>query len=562
MNEQQLRIQRLFDEKRYSELIFLIESEIENKSSAILNILAVSRLSRYENKETFQLAISEFKEAYLKEKKTEHGFNAIRNFILTKVKFFERYNSYNSEDIQEDFFDDCISMYNEAEINFGFKRELVDSITKVFHLINNIDKILYYYGKLYEKNDLHLGSLLRWIYYNNYKKNWSQKDYLNYSKLVEAFSPKYSEEKLYKIKHKNYNKIHLGILSSDVSAKHSITYFLKTILTNYNREKFQISLYLNNEKNDEDTSFFKTLVSKSLDITNKGDEEVINLIRDDGPGIIIDLNGLSSYHRITLFKNRLAPIQISWLGYCNTTGLNQMDYIIADPNLIYDEEKNFYSEKIIFLPSIWNCHCGFNYDRIKSQSPYLNNKYITFGSFNNFSKITDQTAMVWSDILKNISGSKLILKTSLKIQSTRLKQIFKKNRVAESVSFVEHVKNHKDHLNLYNQIDIALDTFPFNGVTTSFESIWMGVPVLTMKGFNFNSRCGESINKNLGINELIAENEKEYVFKAIELANNKEKLLYFRDFIFNNALTSNLFNQNKFRNDFFSSLEKIYRETL
>ncbi len=141
--------------------------------------------------------------------------------------------------------------------------------------------------------------------------------------------------------------------------------------------------------------------------------------------------------------------------------------------------------------------------------------------------------------------------------------MFKKNGVAESVSFVETIKNHfKDHLNLYNQIDIALDTFPYNGVTTSFESIWMGVPVLTMKGFNFNSRCGESINKNLGTNELIAENEKEYVFKAIELASNKEKLLNLRKFIFNNALTSNLFNQNKFRNDFFNSLERIYRETL
>ncbi len=118
-------------------------------------------------------------------------------------------------------------------------------------------------------------------------------------------------------------------------------------------------MYLNNKKDDEDTSFFKTLVSKSLNISTKEDEEAINIIRDDGPGIIIDLMGFSSYNRITLLKNRLAPIQISWLGYCNTTGLNQMDYIIADPNLIYDEEKNFYSEKIIFLPSIWNCHCWF-----------------------------------------------------------------------------------------------------------------------------------------------------------------------------------------------------------
>jgi len=558
MNDQQLRIQKLFDEKRYSELIFLIESEIENKSSAILNILASSRLLRYETKETFELAISEFREAYLKEKKTQHGFNAIKNFITTVLNFFE----YLHEDFKEDYFSECIIMFKEAEINFGYNKDLIKAIKNVFFRINNVDKLIYYLNKLNENKDLDLTSLSQLIYYNNYRNNWTQKDYLNYSKLIEAYCPKYPEEKLLKIKHKNNNKIHLGILTADITKKHSITYFLKTILTNYDKEKFQISLYLNNKKDDQETSFFKTLVSKSLNISTKEDEEAINIIRDDGPGIIIDLMGLSSANRLSLFKNRLAPIQVTWLGYCNTTGLNEMDYIIADPYLIYDEEKIFYSEKVLFLSNIWNCHSGFDFDRIESQAPYLSNKYITFGSFNNFSKITDQTIVVWSDILKNVSSSKLILKSSTKLQSTRLEEMFKKNGIAESVSFVETKPDFKDHLNLYNQIDIALDTFPYNGVTTSFESIWMGVPVLTMKGFNFNSRCGESINKNLGTNELIAENEEEYIFKAIELASNKEKLLNLRKFIFNNALTSNLFNQNKFRNDFFNSLERIYRETL
>jgi len=553
MNEQISRIRKLFDEKKYSELIFLIESEIENKSSEILNILAASRLLRYETKETFETAISEFREAYLKEKNTPNGFHALKNFIGTIANFYE-YLLY--QDFKEDYFSECISMFKEAEINFGYNKDLIKAIVRVFFRTNNIDQIIYYLNKLYENKDLGLTSLSQLVYYNNYRNNWTQKDYLNYSKLIEAYCPKYPEEKLLKIQHKNNNKIHLGILTADIFNRHSITYFLKTILTNYDKEKFQISLYLENKKDDQDTSFFKTLVSKSLNISAKEDEEAINIIRDDGPGIIIDLMGLSGDNRLTLFKNRLAPIQITWLGYCNTTGLNEMDYIIADPNLIYDEEKIFYSEKVLFLPNIWNCHSGFDLDRIESQSPYLNNKYITFGSFNNFSKITDQTIVVWSDILKNVSSSKLILKSSTKVQSTRLKQMFKKNGVAESVSFVEQKKNFKDHLNLYNQIDIALDTFPYNGVTTSFESIWMGVPVLTMKGFNFNSRCGESINKNLGTNELIAENEKEYVFKAIE------KLLNLRKFIFNNALTSNLFNQNKFRNDFFNSLERIYRETL
>ena len=559
ISEQDLKIKQLFFEKKYSELIFFIESEIENKSGKILNILATSRLSREQNKETFQLAISELRQAYLKEKKTQIGLEALKNLINATASF---YDYLNYQDVKEDFFSECISMYNEAEIDFGYNRDLITAIIRVFKRSNNLDKALYYYNKLFENKDLTLKLLCSWLFLNNYKKNWTQKDYFNYSKLLESHTPKYPEEKLVKIKHKNNNKIHLGLLSSDIRGKHSITYFLKTILSNYNKEKFEISLYLTNKFEDEDTFFFKKLVSKSFNISTKSDEEAINLIRDDSPNIIIDLMGVTSNNRITLFKNRLAPIQISWLGYCNTTGLNQMDFIIADPNLIYIEEKNFFSEKIIFLPNIWNCHSGFVIDRIESSAPYLNNKYITFGSFNNFNKISEQTVMVWSHILKNVSGSKLILKSSFRVQLIKLKQLFKKNGVAESVFFMEPKKNHKDHLNLYNQIDIALDTFPWNGVTTTFEAIWMGVPVLTMKGFNFNSRCGESINKNLGINELIAENEKEYIFKAIDLASNKEKLLYFRNLIFNNALSSPLFNQNKFSGDFYNSLERIYRKIL
>ena len=117
----------------------------------------------------------------------------------------------------------------------------------------------------------------------------------------------------------------------------------------------------------------------------------------------------------------------------------------------------------------------------------------------------------------------------------------------------------EDHLNLYKEIDIALDTFPYNGVTTSFEAIWMGVPVLTMTGYNFNSRCGESINKNLNMEYLIAKNEKEYVSKALELSSNLDKYLVLRKEIFNNSENSPLFNTQSFSKSFFEALEGILR---
>ena len=127
----------------------------------------------------------------------------------------------------------------------------------------------------------------------------------------------------------------------------------------------------------------------------------------------------------------------------------------------------------------------------------------------------------------------------------------------DSVTFYYRIDKLEDHLNLYKKIDVALDTFPYNGVTTSFEAIWMGVPVLTMAGYNFNSRCGESINKNLNMEQLIAKDEDDYVDKAVNLSNNYDGYVNLRKSIFTDAIESPLFNRNKFAENFFSSLKKI-----
>ena len=134
---------------------------------------------------------------------------------------------------------------------------------------------------------------------------------------------------------------------------------------------------------------------------------------------------------------------------------------------------------------------------------------------------------------------------------------FEAEGVINSVEFLSFNKSVEEHLNQYKKIDIALDTFPYNGVTTSFEAIWMGVPVIVMKGHNFISRSGESINKNLGLPELISANEGDYLKKAIQLSNNPKKLLEYRDYIYANALNTPLFDKEQFSKQFFSALEKI-----
>ena len=234
--------------------------------------------------------------------------------------------------------------------------------------------------------------------------------------------------------------------------------------------------------------------------------------------------GLISNHRLSLYKNRLAPTQITWCGFQNTTGIKEMDYIIVDKNLIFEDEKKLYSEKILYMEDIWNCHSGFDIPRLQKSAPIVENKFITFGSFNNYNKINDRVIKVWSKILKKVKNSKLILKSSNATFRSAMVEKFRKNDVINSIEFLSFKGNFEDHLNQYKKIDIALDTFPYNGVTTSFEAIWMGVPVLTMKGFNYNSRSGESINKNLNLQELIAENENDYINIAVSLEKNVENL--------------------------------------
>ena len=275
---------------------------------------------------------------------------------------------------------------------------------------------------------------------------------------------------------------------------------------------------------------------------------------------MIDIGGLTSSKRIEIFKSRVSPVQVSWLAYCNTIGFKNIDYLIADNNLIKSEE-NHYSEKIIKLKDIWNAHSGFDFKRDFSETPAKKNNYITYGSFNNFLKISDETVNVWSEILKKSQNSKLILKSSNNCFPKRIIDIFKKNGVLNSIEFYNRVDypSINEHLNLYRKIDIALDTFPFNGVTTSFEALWCGIPVLTMSGYNFNSRCGSSILKNANLDQLISKKPEDYIVKALELSNNIDKLSILRRDIFDRILNTPLFDTKKFASNFGSSLLEIYK---
>ena len=557
MDEKILKLSNLFKEKKYDDLIIFIQNSFPKKSAQILNLLGVARLFNNRDKNSLILALSDFKQAYIKEKKTNFGLEALINFINTAADLYALQSPLQDTKYDSSIFlNQTNDLFEEAKINFGYNEKLVSSIIRVYKHQANLNKTLFYLEKQFEKSELNQSGFASWIFFNNYKKNWTQSDFLKYSKLFSDKIENFNSNNLVELNRKKNSKIRIGFLSSEILGKHSITYFLETIFKDYNKDKFEIYLYLDNAIEDENTNEFKILVKKFINVSSLEDIEAFNLIRSDNIDIMFDITGVTLSNRVSLFKNRMAPKQISWLGYCNTSGLENMDYLIADKNLIYDEEKNYYSEKIIYMPNIWNCHSGLNSIRSFSDPPCLKEKNITFGSFNNFNKINDQVISVWSQILLKVKNSKLILKSSLKMDKSFLKKEFEKYGVIDSIKFLEKRKL-ESHYNLYKNIDIALDTFPYNGVTTTFEALAMGVPVITMKGYNFNSRCGESIIKNLGVEELIANNEDDYILKAQKIANDKDKLLELRKNIFKISHETPLFDTKQFSQDFFDILEKI-----
>ncbi len=550
-----LELQELFKQKEYSRVVFEITSQTneQERSSFLHNLLGLSRVSNNKkNIDALNLAIKDFKSGYLKEKNTNHALDSLANFITTNVLLIDLEKNYKFD------FTEILEFYKSSEELCSNHKTIHLAMAMVYRRLNDSNKLTFHFDQIIKSKNFTADDLCNYGYWRCFGKEWSQADFLEYGSFVDKNLQILPEDKLSEIFQETGPKIRIGFLSSDILQGHSITYFLKTVLQNYDKKKFEIVLLLNNAKEDQLTQSFKNLATETINISNLNNISALNKIRELKLDITIDLMGYTSTHRIELLKNRLAKKQVIWMGYCNTSGLENMDYIISDPNLIKPDEQKFYSEKVIYLPEIWNCHCGFDFERKENPPPFINNKYFTFGSFNSFNKINPDVVNVWSNILKRVSKSKLVLKTSHRNHALkRLKNLFEKNDVLESIQFIGRQEDLKHHLITYNDIDIALDTFPYNGVTTSFEATWMGVPVITMAGYNFNSRCGESINKNLNMERMVAKDEEDYVNKVVDLSNNHEDYINLRKSIFLNALKSPLFNVQNYCKSFFEALEGI-----
>jgi len=325
--------------------------------------------------------------------------------------------------------------------------------------------------------------------------------------------------------------VRIGFVSPDLGL-HPVGYLLVRILENLDASALPVYCYSNRPRKDELTNRLEKLSAGWRDVQAINDEELADLIRRDEIDILIDLAGHTAGNRLQAVARKPAPMQASWIGYVGPCGLSAVEYLIADHQLVTDETLPRYRERVIRLPTVWASFQAPTEAPPIAELPARKNGFVTFGSFNNPAKLNPEVIATWSEILSQVTNSRLLLKfrglADPGVQDYFREQ-FQNNGIDPNRVEFQGVSTFADMLKLYNStIDIALDPFPFNGGTTSMISLWMGVPVLTLPGDTLPGRQSFALLKTLGIEETIGRDRKDYVERAVSLANNLDHLAELR----------------------------------
>lgn len=320
----------------------------------------------------------------------------------------------------------------------------------------------------------------------------------------------------------------IGFVSADLYG-HSVSFFLEPYMEHHDRSRFQLFCYSNGTREDETTVRLRSHADSWRSIVGMPDGAAARLIREDRIDILVDLSGHTAGNRLGIFALRPAPIQVSWLGHPNTTGLPQMDYYLTDSFCDPEgETDHLFTERLLRLPRTFCTYLPPERFPPVSPPPFLTNREITFGSFNNLAKVNQEIVGIWCRILHSLPGSRIMLKDP-KFEDPGIRReiagMFQHRGIPpDRTIFRGIVPTRYDHLSCYGDIDIALDTFPYHGTTTTCESLWMGVPVITLAGKTHVSRVGVSLLNSVGLSDLVAETPDEYVARAVRLARNSVRL--------------------------------------
>jgi protein O-GlcNAc transferase len=460
----------------------------------------------------------------------ENAISCFEQALRINPNYADAYNNLGNAHKGKGFINVAIQFYQEAIRLNPHVAEAYNNMGLAMQDLGRLDEAEKYYRQALElKPDFATcySNLLLLMNYNSRSDAQSIfAEHLRFAKqitepLYPAILPHANERSLYR-------RLRIGYVSPDFR-RHSVNYFIEPVLSSHNHDRFEIFCYSDVFKPDNVTNRLQNYADQWRDIAEMPDKKVAELIRKDGIDILIDLAGHTGYNRMLLFARKPAPVQVSWLGYPNTTGLSTIGYRIVDGNTdppgLTDP---FYREELLRLPESFLCYLPDKGSPTVGDLPALKVGYVTFGSFNIFPKASREIVALWAEILKELPDCRLIMKTRSFSDGTALKyamEMFKAHGISpDRVEFMAHMPSFAAHLDLYKRIDIALDTFPYNGTTTTCEALWMGVPVITLEGSMHASRVGTSLLTNIGLPQLIAKTHNEYVTIAVSLANDLKKL--------------------------------------
>ena len=323
-------------------------------------------------------------------------------------------------------------------------------------------------------------------------------------------------------------RLRVGYVSPDFCA-HSVAFFAEPLIREHDRKQFEVFCYHAAARSDVVTERLKGLADGWRSLAGVDDARAAALIEQDGIDILVDLTGHTANNRLTLFARKPAPVQATWLGYPDTTGMRAIDWrfsdAVAEPP---GEADRLSAERIVRLPHGFHSYRPPVDVAPPAEPPFRANGHVTFGSFNNTSKVTGEVVRVWSEILKRVPNSRLIVKSAqMGDEETRrryLNTFVQFGIDAGRVELLARIDAADGHLRAYDRIDIGLDPFPYNGTTTTCEALWMGVPVVTVTGANHVARVGASLLTHCGLSELVASDEAGYIATAVALAGDADRL--------------------------------------
>lgn len=351
-------------------------------------------------------------------------------------------------------------------------------------------------------------------------------------------------------------RLRIGYVSADF-CRHSVSFYIEPIIEGHNRQQFEVFLYSNTPHEDEVTARIAALDVQWRPVVGLSDEDLALQIRAEQIDILVDLSGHTTGSRIIALAKKPAPIQATYLGYPNTTGLSRIDYRLVDALTDPPDAPPVATETLERLPGCFLCYRpAFDAPPVAPLDPAAP---VTFGSFNNLAKFDDLTLDLWSRTLLAVPGSRLLLKSGgldlITVRDALLARFLARGIDSGRIEILPRADLPADHLAQYARVGIGLDTFPYHGTTTTCEALWQGVPVVCMTGWSHASRVGASLLSAIGLPELIATTPDEFVKIAVALANDTPRLAALRAGLRQRMFNSPLLDEP----GFIATLESVYR---